>query len=115
MSRAETFIGETDKPYVIINTEWGAFGDDGILDIFRTKQDFTVDKNSINPGKQVFEKMISGMYMGEMVRLLLMDLAESGLFLQKVITLASKKVIFLNYLLKISFSCQLNCNIKQRG
>ena len=27
-----------------------------------------MDAGSINPGKQIFEKMISGMYMGEVVR-----------------------------------------------
>jgi hexokinase len=27
-----------------------------------------VDEGSLNPGKQPFEKMISGMYMGEIVR-----------------------------------------------
>ena len=27
-----------------------------------------VDEGSLNPGKQTFEKMISGMYMGEIVR-----------------------------------------------
>ncbi len=27
-----------------------------------------VDEGSLNPGKQIFEKMISGMYMGELVR-----------------------------------------------
>lgn len=56
------FEGNDSKPYVIINTEWGAFGDDGILNPFRTKQDELVDVNSINPGKQIFEKMISGWF-----------------------------------------------------
>lgn len=35
---------------VIINTEWGAFGDDGCLDFIRTEEDNIVDKDSINPG-----------------------------------------------------------------
>lgn len=30
--------------------------------------DAEVDRGSINPGKQIFEKMVSGMYMGEVVR-----------------------------------------------
>ncbi|KAJ8958132.1 hypothetical protein NQ318_006068 [Aromia moschata] len=34
---------------VLINTEWGAFGDDGALDFLRTDYDKTVDENSINP------------------------------------------------------------------
>lgn len=63
---------------VIVNTEWGAFGDDGSLDFMRTAYDEDVDKNSINPGKQLNEKMISGMYMGELVRLALEKLTKDG-------------------------------------
>lgn len=60
--------------HVIINTEWGAFGDKGELDFIRTKWDLSVDEGSLNPGKQTFEKMISGMYMGELVRQVLVDM-----------------------------------------
>ena len=45
---------------MVINTEWGAFGDNGELDFLKTKWDVAVDDTSVNPGKQVFEKMISG-------------------------------------------------------
>lgn len=38
---------------VLINTEWGAFGDDGSLDFIRSEYDREVDENSINPGKQL--------------------------------------------------------------
>ncbi|XP_023321615.1 hexokinase type 2 isoform X2 [Eurytemora carolleeae] len=64
---------------IIINTEWGAFGDYGELDFIRTKWDEEIDEQSLNPGKQIFEKMISGMYMGELVRLVLEDMIEEGL------------------------------------
>ncbi|XP_049813824.1 hexokinase type 2-like [Schistocerca nitens] len=67
---AELFDGDRSKPYVIINTESGAFGDDGKLNFIRTEYDKDVDDNSINPGRQLHEKMISGMYMGEIVRLI---------------------------------------------
>ncbi|XP_049786128.1 hexokinase type 2-like [Schistocerca cancellata] len=67
---AELFDGDRSKPYVIINTESGAFGDDGKLNFIRTEFDKDVDDNSINPGRQLHEKMISGMYMGEIVRLI---------------------------------------------
>jgi hexokinase len=46
-----------------INTEWGAFGDDGKLEDFLTKWDRQLDQGSINPGKQRLEKAVSGMYM----------------------------------------------------
>uniref|UniRef100_A0A915BVI4 Phosphotransferase n=2 Tax=Parascaris univalens TaxID=6257 RepID=A0A915BVI4_PARUN len=64
---------------MIINMEWGAFGDDGGLDFIRTSYDAQVDERTINPGKHLFEKMISGMYMGELVRLLLTHLAKENL------------------------------------
>lgn len=60
---------------MIINTEWGGFGDDGAIDFIRTEFDIDVDERTINPGKQLFEKMISGMYMGELVRVILQRLA----------------------------------------
>ncbi len=65
--------------HMVVNTEWGAFGNHGELDFILTKWDRNVDKLSINPGKQIFEKMISGMYMGEVVRQVLVDLVNEGL------------------------------------
>uniref|UniRef100_A0A914I122 Phosphotransferase n=2 Tax=Globodera TaxID=31242 RepID=A0A914I122_GLORO len=64
-----------------VNTEWGGFGDDGALDEFLTMYDRQLDEHSINPGRQRFEKTISGMYMGELVRLVLEDLTRRGLLL----------------------------------
>ena len=69
----------TNESTMVVNTEWGAFGNQGELDFIRTKWDRSVDKLSINPGKQIFEKMISGMYMGEVVRQVLVDLCHEGL------------------------------------
>ena len=63
----------------VINTEWGAFGENGELDFVVTKWDKAVDENSVNPGKQIFEKMISGMYMGELIRQVLVDLMKDDL------------------------------------
>ncbi|KAB5581505.1 hypothetical protein PHYPO_G00176500 [Pangasianodon hypophthalmus] len=70
---------EGDEGRMCINTEWGAFGDDGVLDDFITSFDLEIDAASINPGKQLFEKMVSGMYMGELVRLILLKMAKRGL------------------------------------
>ena len=44
------------------------------MDFIRTKWDLAVDEMSLNPGRQIFEKMISGMYMGELVRQVLIDM-----------------------------------------
>lgn len=83
LSRIGKLEGELDNDNLpdemIINTEWGAFGDDGAIDSTLTEFDRKVDSTSINPGKQLFEKMISGMYMGELVRVVLATLAEDGL------------------------------------
>uniref|UniRef100_A0A183BRT7 hexokinase n=1 Tax=Globodera pallida TaxID=36090 RepID=A0A183BRT7_GLOPA len=68
-------------PEMCLNTEWGGFGDDGALDEYLTMYDRKLDKHSINPGRQRFEKTISGMYLGELVRLVLEDLTRRGLLL----------------------------------
>ncbi|XP_012220058.1 hexokinase type 2 isoform X2 [Linepithema humile] len=67
------------KSHMLINTEWGAFGEGGVLDFVTTEFDRAIDENSINPSKQLFEKMISGMYMGELARLVLEKLVNAGL------------------------------------
>ncbi|EDV93625.1 hexokinase type 2 [Drosophila grimshawi] len=79
-SNCETFEGyqTSSKPNMIINCEWGAFGDNGVLDFVRTSYDKTIDLESVNPKKQIFEKSISGMYMGEAVRLIVVELMEKG-------------------------------------
>uniref|UniRef100_A0A3Q0S8V0 Hexokinase-2 n=1 Tax=Amphilophus citrinellus TaxID=61819 RepID=A0A3Q0S8V0_AMPCI len=71
-----------DEGRMCVNTEWGAFGDDGALEDLRTDIDQELDAGSLNPGKQLFEKMISGMYMGELVRLILVKMARSQLLFQ---------------------------------
>ncbi|KAF7649050.1 hypothetical protein LDENG_00148020 [Lucifuga dentata] len=70
---------EGEDGRMCINTEWGGFGDDGSLRDIQTEFDVTVDKTSINPGVYTFEKMISGMYLGEIVRLVLVKLTEDKL------------------------------------
>ncbi|XP_038567794.1 hexokinase-1-like isoform X1 [Micropterus salmoides] len=77
---------EGDEGRMCINTEWGAFGDDGSLEDIRTEYDREIDRGSINPGKQLFEKMVSGMYLGELVRLILVKMAKEGLLFEGRIT-----------------------------
>ncbi|KAM7259983.1 hypothetical protein ACFE04_015724 [Oxalis oulophora] len=57
---------------MIINTEWGAFSNGLPL----TEFDNDMDAASINPGEQIFEKTISGMYLGEIARRVLLKMAE---------------------------------------
>ncbi|XP_075020434.1 hexokinase-3 isoform X2 [Calonectris borealis] len=70
---------EGDQGRMCINMEWGAFGDNGCLDDIFTDFDRLVDEKTINPGKQRFEKLISGMYLGEIVRHILLALVEKQL------------------------------------
>jgi len=44
-----------------------------------TPYDNKLDRESINPRKQAFEKMVSGMYIGEVVRNVLLSLIDHGL------------------------------------
>ncbi|CAF1175679.1 unnamed protein product [Didymodactylos carnosus] len=80
LDKVGTWDGDYNEPkQTIINMEWGAFGDNGRLNHIRTKYDEEVDLSSMNPSKQLFEKMISGMYMGEIVRLIIIDLMQQEL------------------------------------
>ncbi|ORZ10407.1 hypothetical protein BCR42DRAFT_422319 [Absidia repens] len=57
----------SDFDDMVINTEWGAFDNERrVLPL--TMYDNKLDRESINPRQQVFEKMISGVYLGEIVR-----------------------------------------------
>ncbi|GAA93445.1 hypothetical protein E5Q_00086 [Mixia osmundae IAM 14324] len=60
---------------MIVNTEWGAF--DNARKVLRvTPYDNKVDRESINPRRQCFEKMISGMYLGEVTRNVILHLID---------------------------------------
>ena len=53
LDNVELWDGDRNEPKeVIINMEWGAFGDDGALDFIATEFDRHVDENSINQGRQ---------------------------------------------------------------
>uniref|UniRef100_A0A8C3AQG0 Hexokinase-2 n=1 Tax=Cyclopterus lumpus TaxID=8103 RepID=A0A8C3AQG0_CYCLU len=75
-----------DEGRMCVNTEWGAFGDDGSLEDLRTDIDREIDAGSLNPGKQLFEKMISGLYMGELVRFILLRMTKEQLLFQGKVT-----------------------------
>ena len=38
---------------MIVNTEWGAFGEGGTINFLRSKHDEEIDKTSINDGMQM--------------------------------------------------------------
>ncbi|CAA9965817.1 Hexokinase [Pyrenophora teres f. maculata] len=64
-----------------VNCEYGAF-DNAHRVLPRTPYDERIDAESPRPGEQTFEKLSAGLYLGEIFRLVLVDLVEKGLVLQ---------------------------------
>ena len=64
-----------DMP-IAINCEYGAFDNEHVV-LPRTPYDIVVDNDSPRPGQQAFEKMIAGLYLGELFRLVLVDLHDN--------------------------------------
>ncbi|KAL0343437.1 UNVERIFIED_CONTAM: putative hexokinase-like 2 protein [Sesamum angustifolium] len=63
---------------VVINVQWGNFSS---LNLPLTEYDTYLDAESKDPGSRVFEKLISGMFLGEIVRRVLLKMAqEAALF-----------------------------------
>ncbi|KAK5128718.1 hypothetical protein LTR85_000051 [Meristemomyces frigidus] len=67
--------GEVDNSTgeMIVNTEWGSF-DNHLSVLPVTSYDRSLDAESNNPGIQMFEKRVSGMFLGEILRRAIMDL-----------------------------------------
>ncbi len=61
---------------IAINCEYGAFDNEHVV-LPRTSYDVIVDEDSPRPGQQAFEKMIAGLYLGELFRLVLVDLHDN--------------------------------------
>jgi hexokinase len=67
-------------PLMVINSEWGDLDNAGNV-LPRCEEDLWVDFSSANPGHGLFEKLIAGLYMGEVARRIMFKLAElTGLF-----------------------------------
>jgi len=73
------YDGDKTKEEMIINLEWGTFGENDELKEFHTIYDKLIDDSSENRTQQIFEKMISGMYLGELLRLVLLDMIRDKL------------------------------------
>ncbi|GIC88613.1 putative hexokinase [Aspergillus udagawae] len=63
---------------IAINTEYGAF-DNSRRILPRTRFDDEIDRTSAHPGQQLYEKMVSGPYLGELLRLVMLELHEAKL------------------------------------
>ncbi|KAJ0254186.1 Hexokinase-1 [Hirschfeldia incana] len=62
---------------MVINMEWGNFRSSHLP---LTEYDHSLDSDSLNPGEQILEKIISGMYLGEILRRVLLKMAEEAAF-----------------------------------
>ncbi|KZV57800.1 Hexokinase-like 3 [Dorcoceras hygrometricum] len=67
-----------DSSETVVNMQWGNYKSSHLP---LTEFDASLDAESTNPGHRIFEKLISGMYLGEIVRRVLLKMArESALF-----------------------------------
>lgn len=66
---------------MLINCEYGSF-DNHHKVIPRTKYDIEIDRISPRPGQQTFEKMTAGFYLGDLMRLVLLDQYKDGILFQ---------------------------------
>lgn len=62
---------------MIVNMEWGNFNK-----LSLTPYDRALDKFSENPGEQALEKMVSGMYLGNLAGLAIKDLISKGILFE---------------------------------
>ena len=60
-------------PCMFMSTEWGSF-DNKLAVLPVTPYDIELDNFSVNPGNQMFEKRVSGMFLGELLRLGVLDM-----------------------------------------
>ncbi|KAJ9287309.1 hypothetical protein DTO021C3_5000 [Paecilomyces variotii] len=72
--------GLSPDTQIAINTEYGAFDNEHkVLPI--TSFDREIDEGSPRPGQQTYEKMVAGLYLGEILRLVMIHLHDNdGLF-----------------------------------
>ncbi|EGC49069.1 glucokinase glkA [Histoplasma capsulatum var. duboisii H88] len=61
---------------MVINVEWGSF-DNHLSVLPNTRFDAALDADSVNPGIQMFEKRVSGMFLGEILRRALLAMSEN--------------------------------------
>jgi len=76
---------DTSTGSMIVNTEWGSF-DNSLSHLPSTPYDEALDRDTPNPGVQMFEKRVSGMFLGEILRRAIVSLIRQplvGLFVDE--------------------------------
>ncbi|KAI5980355.1 hexokinase [Pisolithus marmoratus] len=76
ISKLGESVAVKETGLMVANTEWGGFNNSRSA-LPSTPYDKKVDRESINPGKQAFEKFISGMYLGEIARNVIVSLIDA--------------------------------------
>lgn len=66
---------DTSTGLMVVNTEWGSF-DNTMRVLPNTPYDQDLDQESVNPGIQMFEKRVSGMFLGEILRRAILSLVK---------------------------------------
>ncbi|BGP49189.1 hexokinase [Rhodotorula kratochvilovae] len=88
-------LGLPADAQMAINCEWGAFDSTTHEHLPRTSYDVHIDETSNKPGEQAFEKMIAGLYLGEIFRLIMCEMIDEGiLFLGQETYKVEKPFVF---------------------
>ncbi|GAA6002926.1 uncharacterized protein JCM10292_001377 [Rhodotorula paludigena] len=88
-------LGLPEDAEMAINCEWGAFDSTTHETLPRTSYDVHIDETSNKPGEQAFEKMIAGLYLGEIFRLIMCEMIDEGiLFLGQETYKVEKPFVF---------------------
>lgn len=77
INRLGTTVAGHVSDIMVINTEWGCL-DDKMEVLPRTSFDDEIDEASTDRGCQMLEKRVSGMYLGEILRLAVLKLVRHG-------------------------------------
>lgn len=69
---------EITSDMMVINTEWGSF-DNALKHIPANRFDVDLNERTPNPGFHMFEKRVSGMFLGELLRLVILEMYKKNL------------------------------------
>jgi len=95
---------DTSSGEMVVNTEWGSFDND-LHVLPDTPYDRALDANTFNPGIQMFEKRVSGMFLGEILRNAIVALKDSdaGLFAHEGVVINENPNIYRPWTIDTSF------------
>lgn len=95
---------DTSTSEMVVNTEWGSF-DNGLHVLPDTPYDRALDANTFNPGIQMFEKRVSGMFLGEILRNAIVALKDSnvGLFSHEGVVINENPNLYKPWTIDTSF------------